>query len=163
MKRILKLATMALCLGVAMPELAQAQTAKELVGTWTMVSNVVTLPDGKKFDIWGPHGTGIAIFDSNGHFAIINVNPDAPKFASNNRTTGTPEENKTAVQDNLALFGTYSVEGKVITYKIEASSYPNWTGTEQKRNVTSFTSDAMTYTLAASVGGTAENTWKKVK
>ena len=57
------------------------------------------------------------------------------------------------------------VEGadKVITFKIDGSSYPNWTGSEQKRNISAFTPDQFTWTLAASVGGTAEVTWKRVK
>jgi hypothetical protein len=158
------LSTMAiLCLGVSFPGVAFAQTAKDLVGTWTMVSNINTRADGTKIDVWGPHGKGIAIFESNGRFAIVNVNPDTPKFASNNRSTGTPDENKATVQGSLSLFGTYSVDGKVITYKIEGSSYPNWTGTEQKRNVTSFTGDELHYTLPGSIGGTSDNVWRRVK
>jgi uncharacterized protein (DUF2147 family) len=149
--------------GFGLSGAAVAQTAKDLVGTWTMVSNVNTRADGSKIDVWGPHGKGIAIFESNGRFAIVNVNPDTPKFASNNRSTGTPDENKATVQGSLSLFGTYSVDGKVITYKIEGSSYPNWTGTEQKRNVTSFTGDELHYTLPGSIGGTSDNVWRRVK
>ncbi len=65
-----------------------------MVGTWSMVSNVNIRPDGSKTDIFGPKGKGIAIFDASGQFAIINVNPETLKFASNNRGQGTPEENK---------------------------------------------------------------------
>ena len=99
----------------------------------------------------------MAIFDSNGRFAIVNVNPDVPKFAANNRAQGTPAENKAAMEGGIALFGTYTVGAdKVINFKVEGSTYPNWTGTDQMRTVLSFTGDELKWTLPASIGGTAE-------
>jgi lipocalin-like protein len=163
MNRTITLAAMALGMYVVLPGAAFAQTAKDLVGTWANVSNVSVRPDGSKADIFGPKGTGTAIFGSNGRFAIININPDTPKFASNNRAQGTPEENKAAVLGAIALYGTYSVANKVIAFKVEGSSFPNWTGTEQKRTIKSFTKDQFTWTLPASIGGTAEVTWKRMK
>jgi lipocalin-like protein len=163
MNRTITLTAMALGMYVVLPGTAFAQTAKDLVGTWANVSNVSVRPDGSKTDIFGPKGTGTAIFGSDGRFAIININPDTPKFASNNRAQGTPEENKAAVLGAIALYGTYSVANKVIAFKVEGSSFPNWTGTEQKRTIKSFTKDQFTWTLPASIGGTAEVTWKRMK
>ena len=153
----------ALSICVILPGAAVAQTAKDLVGTWTNISNVNIRQDGSRADVFGPKGTGMAIFGSNGRFAIVNINPDTPKFASNNRAQGTPEENKAAVAGGIALFGTYLVTNKVIAFKVEGSTYPNWSGTEQKRTVKSFTKDQFTWTLPASIGGTAEVTWKRSK
>lgn len=163
MNRTILLATMALSLGIALPDAGLAQTAKDLVGTWTNVSNVNIRQDGSKAELFGPHGTGIAIFESNGHYVIINMNPDIAKFASNNRAQGTPAENKAAVEGNIAHYGTYTVTDKVINLKIQGSSYPNWTGTDQKRTIISFTGDDLKWSTAASVGGTAEVGWKRVK
>jgi len=155
------LATLALA---SLPTAAIAQTAKDLVGTWQLVSNVNIRQDGSKVDLFGPNPKGIAIFEANGNFAIINLNPAVPKFASNNRAQGTPAENKAAVEGSIALFGTYAVGAdKVISFKVEGSSYPNWSGTEQKRNVAGFTGDEFKWTLPASVGGTAEVAWKRLK
>ena len=148
---------------IATIDTALAQTSKDLVGTWSMTSNVNILADGKRVDLFGPKGTGMAIFDANGRFAIVNVNPNTPKFASNSRAQGTPEENKAAVLGNIALYGTYSVADKTIAMKVEGSSYPNWAGTEQKRAVLSYSADEFKWTLPASVGGTAEVTWKRIK
>jgi len=163
MNRIITLATAALIVGVALPGSAMAQTAKDLVGTWTNVSNINIRQDGSRVEVFGPKGTGLAMFDSNGRFAIVNINPETPKFASNNRAQGTAEENKAAMLGGIALFGTYSVADKVINFKVAGSTYPNWNGTEQKRNVSAFTPDQFTWTLPASIGGTAEVTWKRVK
>lgn len=163
MNRIITLAAAALTIGAVLPGPAIAQTAKDLVGTWTNVKNINIRQDGSRVDVFGPKGNGLAIFDSNGRFAIVNINPETPKFASNNRAQGTAEENKAAMLGGIALFGTYSVADKVINFKVEGSTYPNWTGTDQKRNVSAFTPDQFTWTLPASIGGSAEVTWKRVK
>jgi hypothetical protein len=164
MNKLITLGTMALTIGLSSADAVIAQTAKDLVGTWTNVSNVNIRQDGSRVDVFGPRGTGLAIFESNGRFAIININPDTPKFTSNNRAQGTPEENKAAVLGGIALFGTYTLGAdKVINFKVEGSTYPNWTGTDQKRNVSSFATDEFKWTLPASIGGTAEVTWRRVK
>jgi hypothetical protein len=163
MHRIILLATTTLCLGVGASATATAQTAKDLVGTWILVASTNVGQDGRKIDIWGPNPKGMYIFDDKGRFVIVNARPDLPKFASNNRNQGTPEENKAIVQGSLSLFGTYSVADKVITYKVEASSWPAWTGTDQKRAITSFTGDELTYTLAGSIGGMSETKLRRLK
>jgi hypothetical protein len=162
MNQIIALTTLALTI-TAVPGAAVAQTAKDLVGTWTMLSDVNVHQDGSRVDVFGPHGTGIAIFDGNGHFAIITINPDVPKFAANNRAQGSTTENKAAVEGGLAAFGTYSVGEKVLDFTIEGSTYPNWTGTNQKRSVLSFTGDELKLALSPSTSGTAEITFKRVK
>jgi len=58
----------------------------------------------------------------------------------------------------------HSVVDKVIIEKVEGGTWPNWVGTEQKRPIISLTGDEMKLsTPAASVGGTAENTYKRIK
>ena len=142
---------------------ALAQSAKDIVGTWKLVSNVNTAADGKKSDAFGPHAVGLAIFGSDGYYVTQFTNPDAPKFASNNRASGTPDENKAAVLGSIGTFGTYTVADKIITMNVEGSSYPNWMGTEQKRPITAFTGDELKWSLASSVSGQNETSWKRVK
>ncbi len=156
------LATMALSVGILLPGVATAQTAQDFVGTWQLVSNTNVRQDGTKVDIFGSNPKGLYVFTHNGHFAIVNVRPDLPKFASNNRNEGTSEENKAIVQGSIALFGTYSVADKVLTLKVEGSTWPSWTGTDQKRNFT-LSGDELKWSLPASVGGTAEVVLKRIK
>lgn len=80
MKHLITVAMAASCLGVAVPG-ADAQTVKDLVGIWTLESDTNATPDGRTIQVFGPNPQGIAIFDSNGHFAIINSRSDLPKFA----------------------------------------------------------------------------------
>jgi hypothetical protein len=141
-----------------------AQTAKDLVGTWILVSAVVE-QGGNKTDTYGPNPHGILTVDADGRYVLVIVRAGLPKVASNNRTTATPEENKAIVQGSGAHFGTVSVNAadKTMTFKIETSTFPNWDGTEQKRPFTA-TGDELTYTVpAASGGGTATVVWKRAK
>jgi hypothetical protein len=156
----------ALIFGVFLPrEEAVAETAKDLVGTWTLVS-ITREQDGKKTDYFGPNPQGQLIFAPNGRFATIFLRSDVPKFASDNREAGTPEENKAAVQGGLAYFGTYSVSemDKIITYHIEGSTFPNWRGVDQKR-LFKLSGDEFTYTnpTPSSGSGSAYAVWKRVK
>jgi Lipocalin-like domain len=154
-----------LCLGMVLSAgEVFAQTAKDLAGTWTLVS-AVTEQGGNKTDIYGPNPKGILTVDANGRYVIAFARADLPKVASNNRTTATPEENKAIVQGSLTHFGTLSVNAadKTFTFKIETATFPNWDGTEQKRPFT-VTGDELQYTVAAaSGGGTATVVWKRAK
>jgi hypothetical protein len=136
--------------------IAAAQNLKDqIVGTWTVVTAQVT-KDGKMIEPQGPHPLGRLMFDSSGHFSVNIMTPDLPKFASNNRETGTAEENKAVVQGSINYFGTYAInpDGSV-TFHIIASSFPNWTGTDQKRMI-EISGNQMKYSNAvASIGGTA--------
>jgi len=154
-----------LCLGVALAAGdALAQAAKDLVGTWTLVS-AINEHGGNKTDTYGPHPKGLLTVDANGRYVLVIARADLPKVASSNRTRATPEENKAIVQGSVAHFGTVSVNAadKTITFKIETSLFPKWDGTEQQRPFT-ITGDELTYTVpSASGGGTATVVWKRAK
>jgi len=155
--------TAALALALAIPGVAGAQTAKDLVGNWKLVKNTVTGADGKTTDVFGPKGTGMATFTPDGHFVVVNINPDTPKFAAKARDKGTADENKAAMAGGIGLFGTYKVVNKEISLHVDGSTYPNWSGTDQKRDVVKFTPNEFTWALASSLGGTAQVTWRRMK
>ena len=140
---------------------------KQIVGTWMLASAVATNADGSKFMPFGPTPSGMAVFDANGRFVMLNMSSTLPKFASNNRSTGTPEENKAIVTGSLGIFGTYSVNEaeKAVAWRVEASTFPNWVGQEQKRPIASLTADELRYiNPAPTVGGPSMLfVWKRVK
>ena len=109
-------------------------SAKQLMGHWAPVS-VTVEQGGKKVEPFGPNPKGLFIFDRSGRYSIVLLRPGVAKFASNNREAGTADENKAAVQGTLAHVGTYAVNEKEGSYnlRIESSSFPNWSGTDQKR------------------------------
>lgn len=145
---------------------AQEKTLKEqLVGSWLVVSNVTTSPDGTKVDTFGPNPKGVFIYDSNGRFAIISIRAGIPKFASNNRGTGSADENKAVVQGSIAYFGTYSVNeaDKSLTAQVESATFPNWVGDTQKRKIAISGDDLTFLNPGGSAGGSAEIKLKRAK
>lgn len=132
---------------------AHAQTARDLVGNWTLVSSVAQQGDAR-VDTYGPRPSGRLLFDSDGRYALIYIG-DVPKFASDNRASGTPEENRAVVQGSIAHYGTYSVDeaGKALVLRIESSTFPNWDGAEQRRPFT-VSGDELTYTSPGPLGPT---------
>ncbi len=101
-----------------------------------------------------------------GRFSMIMMRASLPKFASNNRMTGTAEENQAVVQGSQAMFGTYKVvdekEHKVMLH-YEGCTFPNWDGQDLPRIMT-VSGDEMKHTNpAAAIGGTNYVIWKRVK
>jgi hypothetical protein len=143
--------------------MAHAQTAKDLVGTWQVVSNVNSAADGKKIHSFGPNPKGMAIFSSDGHYMITLLRDDLPKLASNNRLQATAEENAAIARGSIASYGTYSIADKVLTLKVVESTYPNWRGVEQIRDMLVFTNDDLTLGFDSPMGGHSEIVWKRVK
>jgi hypothetical protein len=144
---------------------AVAQLKQQVVGTWTLVSEQTTRPDGSKFSAVGSNAKGILTLDGNGRASLQVVGDDRRKFTSNNRREGTAEENKAAALGGIAWFGTYSVNeaDNALIFKIEGSTFPNWDGTEQKRLIT-LTGDELKWTNpTGSGGGRVEIVWKRVK
>jgi glucose/arabinose dehydrogenase len=143
---------------------APAKSMKEaIVGTWSLLIDDAVKPDGTHTPNFGPNPMGVAMFAADGHFSVAITRAGRPKFASNSRTTGTADENKTMVTGSNAFFGTYTLNeaDKTLTLRVEGSTYPNLEGTTQKRTITSLTAgDELTWTNPATHGEVA---WKWVK
>ena len=162
----------ALVVGLAMlPGGASAQQKSikdQIVGTWTLLLSDNIKDDGTHVPIYGPNPEGTVIFTADGHYSLQILRHGRPAFASKDRLKGTADENKAAVQGMISHFGTYAIDeaGKAITLRIEASSFPNWDATSQKRPITAITDEVLTYnnpTPATSGYVRAELAWKKAK
>jgi len=119
---------------IAGSSFAQQKSLKDqLVGAWTIVSASSKLPDGSP--VWGTNPVGLIIFTSDGHYSTQLMRSDLPKYASNNRAKGTPEEYKAIAMGSIANFGTYSVDeaNKTFTISYDGSTFPNRKGTKETR------------------------------
>ena len=136
---------------------ALAQSAKSLVGAWSVV---------KVGDSYGKDPKGTLIFDASGRYVLTITRSDLPKFATNSRAKGTADENKAVVGGTISHFGRYKVneKDKTLTLDIESGTYPNWSGTSQTRPF-SLDKDQLSYKVAApSAGGQpGEVIWKRIK
>jgi Lipocalin-like domain len=144
-----------LCGAIAMPAtiaLAQQKSLKDqLVGTWTLASWERMLPNGSKVQSYGANPKGLVMFDPNGHMFVMFARPDLPRIASNNPQAATPEEAKAVMTGAIAYFGMYTVDdaNKVISLRLDASTFPNQLAGEQKRTITSLTADELKYDTVA--------------
>jgi hypothetical protein len=110
----------------------------ELVGPWRLVSIKNVRVDGSQYELFGPSARGMVVFNSDGTYSLQIIRAVRPLFASNDRMTGTVEENKAAVQGMISHFGTYQVSepDHSILLRVEGSSYPNLDGTVLKLSFT---------------------------
>jgi hypothetical protein len=117
---------------------ALGEQANPLLGTWTVVAVDDVRPDGSKHPLMGPDPQGMLVFDAGGLYSLQLCAADRPKFAANDRSKGTADENRAAVLGCNPHWGRYVVNeaDKTILFKIDHAFYRNWEGTEQKRAFT---------------------------
>lgn len=143
-----------------------AQSMKSLAGTYSGVSFSTTDAAGKSTEIFGSDPRAMMVLTPDGRYSIIVLRASLPKFASNSRVKGTPDEYKSVVDGSIAHFGRYSVDekNKTITFHVEASSFANWDGVPQKRPFT-VKGDEFSYKVpTASTGsGSAQAVWKRMR
>jgi Lipocalin-like domain len=161
--------TALLCLAIGLSasnSLAQQKSLKEqLLGTWTLVSSDQVRADGSKLKQFGANPKGINVFDANGRFFLMVASADNSQIASNGRGKTNSEEDGLTVE-SIAYYGTYTVdeEVNVISLHLDASTFPNQIGTDQKRNVTSLTADKLKYSSPAAISGVqVHQVWKRAE
>lgn len=156
-------------LGLAASAFSQQKSLKEqIVGAWTRVSTKYKFPDGKTTDTFGSNAKGMMILDAAGHVVFVTMRSDLPKFASKDRTKGTPEENKAVVTGSFTYFGTYTVNEADRTYTVhyEGSTFPNFDGIDAKRTIAALTADELKYENPVTTigqGVVVEAVWKRAK
>ena len=137
--------------------LAQQQPLKgQLVGTWALVSSDQVRPDGSILKQFGADPKGINVFDANGRFFIMVASADTSQIASNDPRVTYSEESSALIVESIAYYGTYLVNEaeRFIVLHLEASTFPNQIGTDQKRTVTSLTANELKYSGPAAMPGT---------
>jgi len=68
--------------------------------------------------------------------------------------------------ESIAYYGTYTVNEaeKVAILHIDASTFPNQVGTDQKRTITSLTANELKYSTSAAVSGVQiHQAWKRAE
>jgi hypothetical protein len=126
---------------------AQRPIKDMIIGAWTLLLYDGVTSDDMQVPLMGPNPIGLLTFTSNGYFSgQIMRTVNRPPFKSNDRNTGTAEENKAAVQGLISVFGTYTVDqaAKSLDVKYEGSALPNLEGTRQKFLITEITDETMT-------------------
>ena len=170
MKQLLSVttATVVALLTVFMPlRGAVAQTAnRQFAGSsWTLVSGTLDR-GGRKVRLIVPRLQGFLMFDANNHFLMVITHFGHSRFASKNSWEQTPGGGRATWQRSVACFGKYSINESdhTISAHIDASTFPKWVETEQKRRYTAV-GDKLKWTNASlsGAGRTADLVWKRAK
>ena len=135
-------------LALAATLLATSATGAEpsLAGTWTLTAADRLKPDGSRGRDYGQHPKGRLIIDAQGRYSLQIFDGDRPRIASGDKATATPQELTSAVIGSSTHYGTVAVDAAthVLVFKIEAASFANWDGTEQRRQYV-LTADSLSY------------------
>ncbi len=101
--------------------------ANPLVGTWTLARADVLLPNGTRTEDYGPNPHGLVIFTADGHYSLQIYRAVRTKFASGDKTKGTPEEYRDASLGMSVSFGRYEVDAatQTLTLHVDRGSFPN--------------------------------------
>ena len=107
-----------------------------LIGTWRLVEWSATTASGDKEHPFGPKAVGRIAYGTDGSMSFHLMDPSVPPFKSPVRALASADEIEAGWKAYFAYFGTYSVDSNkgIVTHHIEGCSFPNWNGTEQKRN-----------------------------
>lgn len=133
---------------LVIPSTAHAVTAKQLVGTWRLVSTTNTNAQGAKVEPFGPHPLGSYTFDASGHFTQAIVPGEGGGKAI------------------VVAFGDYSVTngGKTLVRHIVGSQEPSADGKDFPLAITLANDELKVSNSKPTIGSAhVESVWKRVK
>ena len=145
------------------PGNSYGQSLKEqIVGTWKLVS-IYNEENGVKKYNFGDKPAGLLMFDRSGNIIQHLSKPGVAKFKISNRLKGTDAEYRATMQSMIAGFGTYTIDGEMVTISWVASSYPNRVGTQEKRTYKVTGDNLVATNTTASSGGTSYASYTRVR
>lgn len=141
----------------------RAEEPSPFAGTWTLVAADVIRPDGVRTRDYGESPKGRLMVDAAGRYSLQIYKSERPRFASGRKEAGSAAEYQAAVLGCSTHFGTVAADGRVMTVRLEGSSYPNQEGTEQKREFT-LAGDELSYRVPPRPdGGIPVSVWKRLR
>ena len=143
----------------------QGPLKDQLAGTWTLVSWEQSNADGSKLQQFGENPKGLAFFDAAGNYVISVMRSGRANYQIDNFSQIaqiSAEEARATALGTITYFGTYAIDetNRIISIRIEASSFPNWNGTDQERFF-ELTQDRLTLTVRLPRGGQVDVRWRR--
>ncbi len=143
-------------------------TPETFIGTWRLLSWVITDGEGKKTEPMGPAPWGLLTYAADGYmFAMLGADPSTrARFAGSDPLAGTPEEAQRAMSTCHSYCGRWRIDGDSLVHTVEGALWPNMVGTEQVRHYR-FDGDRVILKTPPmtrkGASGIAELTWTRVK
>ncbi len=131
-------------------------------GRWTLAAAEVIRPDGTTRNDYGAAPKGLLIVDASGTYSLQIFDAPRPKFATGDKSRGSPEEYRGALMGMSTHFGRVREQDGKLVFEINASSFPNWDGTSQTRAFT-LEGDTLRYEVPPRPDGSIPVTiWKRM-
>lgn len=154
-------------LAIALASNSPAQSSRDLVGTWRLVSGTARTGDSDKgIDLYGRNPTGFVTYTPDGRMSLIISSDGRKPLSVADRVAAPRDERAEAFSTSLAYAGRYTLAGDKLTHHIEASSFQNWVNTDQIRLVTLKGDRATFRTPPILINGqrqTVELLWERLK
>lgn len=137
-----------------------------LIGAWRLRDWIAIADDGTTTQPMGEHPEGLLAYSGDGTMVAIMARADRRRFGSEDLTGGTAEEQAAAFRTFIAYGGRFTIDADQVTHRVESSLFPNWIGTDQRRQWT-LDDDARTLVLASpplALGGVTRRqrlTWER--
>ncbi len=125
-----------------------AADSDRITGTWSVIAVDNVSRNGERSGLYGPHPHGVVMFDTDGHYSLQIMSDGRPRFSANDKSKGTPEEYKAAVQGSNCHFGRYVVNeaNHSVTLHVEHATFSNWEGADLTWPI-SFKGKDLTFTI----------------
>ena len=108
--------------------------AQRLVGTYRLVSFENFADDGEVQRPFGDTPRGVAMYTAEGYMSAILMVRDRPNFPEGDILAASDDDRVKAFATSSAYAGRWELIGDQIIHHLEATTYPNWTDTDQPRD-----------------------------
>jgi hypothetical protein len=108
-------------------------SATQFWGTWQLQSFEIRSSDGEVSYPYGRDATGYLIYTEDGYMAVALMNANRANFHSADMLEGSSDEKQIAFNTFASYCGTYGVQEDKVVHHVQASLFPNWSGSDQVR------------------------------
>ena len=137
-----------------------------IIGTWKLVSAVLTTLDGAPRQLLGENPSGFLTYTDDGRMSAIVASSGRQPLSVADPAAAPAAEQAEAFATFTAYAGRYTFHGERVIHHVEVSLFQNWAGTDQIRFARL---DGSQLTLTAppmSIGGeqlVVQLTWEQIK
>jgi hypothetical protein len=99
-------------------------------GVWRLMSYEFRLADGILIRPMGQGVRGLLMYERTGYMMLQVIDPERPRFQSDDWLRGTVDEICAAWEGVFAYYGTFEVDERrqMIIHHIQGATFPNWIG-----------------------------------
>ena len=113
-----------------------AELRLELPGTWQLEAYTVEDPHGAVIDRpFGEHPIGLLVYTAGGHISVHAMAAGRTRCETLRPVECAPDVKLAAYDSYVGYAGTWTLDGDVVTHHVEATCFPDWTGTDLRRIV----------------------------